>query len=194
MGAHAARFERLFVYRAEWSGGKRCADRMRGGVNGRNSVGESILYEGLRSITRNYHSLAKGSGRDGRDHSQCGGIDDRDCPITLVGRVNLLAVGGNGNSHRCSSNRNGRDHLLRRRVDNGYGGGIVVADVDAVTRGRDGKTTGARLGGNTRYLVGGGINHVHFSQGIVRDICEASIQREQDVFGPLPEDKDSGDD
>ncbi len=40
------------------SDGERCADRMRGGVNGRNSVGPSIFYEGLRSITRNYHSLA----------------------------------------------------------------------------------------------------------------------------------------
>src|SRR4029450_2733599 len=90
----------------------------------------------------------------------------------------------------------GRDHLLRRRVDDGYGAWrtVVVSDVDAVTRGRDGKTTGARPGGNSRYLVGGGINHVHFSQGIVRDICEASIQREQDVFGPLPGDKDSFDD
>src|SRR5438034_3950956 len=134
---------------------------MRGGVNGRNSVGKSILYEGLRSIMRNYHSLAKASGRDGRDHSQCGGIDDRDCPIPLVGRVNLVAVGGNGNSHRFSSNRNGGDHLLRRRVDGGYGVGPVVGDVDAVTRGRDAKTTGGTRGGDSRYLVGGGINHVH---------------------------------
>ena len=57
------------------------------------------------------------SGRDGRDHSQCRGIDDRDCPITDVGHVNFPAVGGNGNSHRPCSNRNGRDQLFRRRVD-----------------------------------------------------------------------------
>src|SRR6184192_674132 len=96
---------------------------MRGDVNGRNSVGKSILYEGLCSITRNYHSLRMVSGRNGRDHSQCGGIDDRDCPTVLVGRVNLLAVGGNGNSHRMLTltNRNGRDQLFRRRVDGGYG-------------------------------------------------------------------------
>src|SRR5436190_17570385 len=117
-----------------------CDDRMRGGVNDRNSVGKSICYENLCSIRRNYQLLAKDSGRDGRDHSQCGGIDDRDCHITLVGHVNLIAVGGNGNSHRFSSNRNGRDHLLRRRVDGGYGVVPVVGDVDAVTRGREAKT------------------------------------------------------
>src|SRR6516165_1275858 len=176
------------------SDGERCEDRMRGGVNGRNSVGVSILYEGLRSIMRNYHSLAKVSGKDGRDHSQCGGIDDRDCAIFLVGHVNLLAIGGNGKSQWFFSNRNGRDHLLRRRVDGGYGVVPVVGDVDAVTRGRDAKTTGGTPGGNIRYLVGGGINHVHFSLGIVRDICEASIRREQDVFAPMPGEKDSGDD
>ena len=70
----------------------------------------------------------------------------------------------------------------------------MVGDVDAVTRGRDAKTTGASPGRDTRYLVGGGINHVHFSTGRVRDICEASIQREQDVFARMPGDKDSGDD
>src|SRR5262249_21076298 len=145
------------------SDGDRCDDRMRGGVNGRNSVGVTILYEGLRSITRNYHSLAKVSGEDGRGHSQCGRIDDRDCAIMLVGRVNLLAVGGNGNSHRFLSNRNGRDHLLRRRVDGGYGVVPVVGDVDAVARGRDAKTTGGTRGGDTVYTVGAGRNHVHFS-------------------------------
>ena len=35
-------------------------------------------------------------------------------------------------------------------------------------------------------LIGSGINHVHFSHGLVRDICRASIRREQDVFEPLP--------
>jgi len=174
------------------SDGERCDDRMRGGVNGRNSIGVSILYEGLGSITRNYHSLAKVSGRDGRDHTQCSGIDDRDCAIMLVGSVNLLTVGGNGNSHRFSSNRNGRDHLLCRRVDRGYGVVPVVGDVDAVTRGRDAKTTGSTSGGDIRYLVGGSINHVHFSLGSVRDICEASIQREQDVFALMPGEKDCG--
>src|SRR5882757_3827188 len=147
--------------------GERGADRMRGGVNGRDSVRISILYEGLRSITRNYHSLAKVSGRDGRDHSQCGRIDDRDCPILLVGCVNLLAVGGNGNSDRSSPNRNGRDQLFRRCVDDGYGIDLVVGGVDAVTRGRDAKTTGATPGGDIRYLVSGGVNHVHFSIAII---------------------------
>ena len=90
------------------SGGERCADRMRGGVNGRNSVGPSILYEGLRSITRNYHSLAMGSGRDGRDQ------------------------------------------LLRRRVDGEYGIVVVVGGIDTVTRGRDANTTGATPGGDCR--------------------------------------------
>ena len=42
-------------------------------------------------------------------------------PSCDVGHVNLLAIGGNGISHRSLSNRNGRDHLLRRRVDGGYG-------------------------------------------------------------------------
>src|SRR5207244_2354445 len=176
------------------SGGESCDDRMRGGANGRNSVGISIFYEGLRSITRKYHSLGKASRRNGRDHSQCGGIDDGDCPINLVGRINLLVVGRNSNSLRRSSNRNGRDHLLRRRVDGGYGVDLDVSDVDAVTRVRDAKTTGASPGGNTRYLVGGGINHVHFSIGEVRDIRGASIERKQDVFGPMPGNKDSGDD
>ena len=176
------------------SDGDGCDDRMRGSVNGRDSVGKSILYENLRSISRNLQLLAKDSSRDGRDHSQCGGIDDRDCHITLVGHVSLIAIGGNANIKRCYSNSNGRDHLVRRRVDNGYGGAIVVSSVEAVTRGSEGKTTAARPGGNTRYLVGGGINHVHLSRGIVRDICEASIRRELDGFGPLPGDKDSGDD
>src|SRR5205823_1872881 len=66
------------------SGGERCADRMRGGVNGRNSVGPSILYEGLRSITRNYHSLAMGSGRDGRDQLLRRRINDVDGAVPRV--------------------------------------------------------------------------------------------------------------
>ena len=84
------------------------------------------------------------------------------------------------------SNRNVRDQLFRRRVDDGYGVANVVSAVDAISRGRDAQTTGASPGGNNRYLVGGGINHVHLPRGLVRDICEASIGREQDVFAPIP--------
>ena len=131
---------------------------------------------------------------DGRDHTQCAGIDDRDCARLLIGRVNLLAVGSNAYSERFSSNRNGRDDSLRRRVDGGYGVVPVVGDVDAVTRGRDAKMTGFTPRGDTVYGVGRGRNHVHFSLGIVRDICEASIRREQDVFAQMPWEKDSGDD
>ena len=42
-------------------------------------------------------------------------------------------------------------------------------------------------------MVGGGINHVHRPFGEVCDVCEASIQREQDVV-PLATDNDIGDD
>ena len=83
---------------------------------------------------------------------------------------------------------------MRRRVDNGYGAAVVVCDVDSVARGGHAKTTWAIANGDTCYSVGGGINHVHCVIGKVRDICEASIRREQDLFGPMPGNNDSSDD
>ena len=172
-------------YERSVSGRDRCDDGMRGGVNDRNSVGICVGHEDLCSISRNYQFPRELSGRDGRDHTQCGGIDDRDRATDDIGRVNLLAVGRNGNCPRLLSNRNVRDQCFRRCVDDGYVVAPVVGAVDAVTRGRDAQATGGGTGGNIRLLVGGGINHVHFSHGLVRDICGASIRREQDVFEPM---------
>ena len=176
------------------SDGERCADRMRGGVDGRNSVGISIFDEGLRSIMRNDHSLAKVSGRDGRDHTQCGGIDDRDCPILLVGRVNLLAVGSNAYSQRAAV----QQEWSRSPGSSPYRWRIRYRSrCRECRRGHPRercKDGGGDPGGDTRYLVGSGINRVHFSTGIIRDICGPSIWREQDVFGLIPGKKDSRDD
>ena len=76
------------------SDGERFDHSMRGGVNDRNSVGmSSIGYEGLRSITREYHSLQPVSGRDGRDQLFRRRVDDGYGAAIVVGDVDAVTRG-----------------------------------------------------------------------------------------------------
>src|SRR5206468_3507615 len=90
--------------------------------------------------------------------------------------------------------RNCCDQLSREGVDDGHGIVQVVGNEHVVARGRQGKATGAASSGDRLYPVGGGIDYIDRSFRIVCDVCVASVSGEQDIFGLVPANNDTGDD
>ena len=92
------------------------------------------------------------------------------------------------------ADRNGFNQSSSEGVDDGHGIVQVVGHEHAVARGREGKATRAASGRDRLYLIGGGIDYIDRSFGIVCDVCVASVSGEQDIFGLVPANRDiSGD-
>ena len=157
-----------------------------------------VGYECPCSIRCNQYLPRPSSYHNCVGHHQRGRVDDRDSPIAHVGDVNRVATGRDGNSPRVDADRNCCDQLSRPGVDNGHGIVQVVGNEHAVARGRQGKATGAGSSGDRLYPVGwgqhGGIDYIDRSFRIVCDVCVASVSGEQDIFGQVPANRDTGDD